>query len=117
MSELSCFFLKIPHFEHLFSWLFPQIDAALHHGGAGTTGASLRGKSPSVSVRVFMTVVDVTASWNTDAYQAVVWVNSASSRQLVRRLTYVLLAVTNISGHQEYTNLGYTPFSRKCDIF
>jgi hypothetical protein len=26
------------------SWLFPQIDAALHHGGAGTTGASLRGK-------------------------------------------------------------------------
>ena len=27
----------------LYSWLFPQIDAALHHGGAGTTGASLRG--------------------------------------------------------------------------
>ena len=27
------------------SWLFPQIDAAMHHGGAGTTGASLRGKS------------------------------------------------------------------------
>lgn len=25
------------------SWLFPQIDAAVHHGGAGTTGASLRG--------------------------------------------------------------------------
>lgn len=29
--------------RHLCSWLFPQIDAALHHGGAGTTGASLRG--------------------------------------------------------------------------
>jgi UDP:flavonoid glycosyltransferase YjiC (YdhE family) len=27
----------------LHSWLFPQLDAALHHGGAGTTGASLRG--------------------------------------------------------------------------
>ena len=27
----------------LYSWLFPQVDAALHHGGAGTTGASLRG--------------------------------------------------------------------------
>lgn len=25
------------------SWLFPKIDAALHHGGAGTTSASLRG--------------------------------------------------------------------------
>ena len=29
---------------HPLSWLFPRIDAALHHGGAGTTGASLRGK-------------------------------------------------------------------------
>jgi hypothetical protein len=27
----------------VYSWLFPQVDAALHHGGAGTTGASLRG--------------------------------------------------------------------------
>ena len=24
------------------SWLFPRIDAACHHGGAGTSGASLR---------------------------------------------------------------------------
>ena len=24
-------------------WLFSQVDAACHHGGAGTTGASLRG--------------------------------------------------------------------------
>lgn len=28
---------SIPH-----DWLFPRIDMALHHGGAGTTGASLR---------------------------------------------------------------------------
>lgn len=28
---------SIPH-----DWLFPRIDIALHHGGAGTTGASLR---------------------------------------------------------------------------
>jgi sterol 3beta-glucosyltransferase len=28
----------IPH-----DWLFQRIDAACHHGGAGTTGASLRG--------------------------------------------------------------------------
>lgn len=31
---------SIPH-----DWLFPRIDAAVHHGGAGTTGASLRGES------------------------------------------------------------------------
>ena len=30
---------SVPH-----DWLFKQIDAACHHGGAGTTGASLRGK-------------------------------------------------------------------------
>ncbi|KAH9049860.1 glycosyltransferase family 1 protein [Lactarius hengduanensis] len=37
----ECYSLdKVPH-----DWLFPQIDAALHHGGAGTTGASLRGET------------------------------------------------------------------------
>lgn len=30
---------SVPH-----DWLFKRIDAACHHGGAGTTGASLRGK-------------------------------------------------------------------------
>lgn len=30
---------SVPH-----DWLFRRIDAACHHGGAGTTGASLRGK-------------------------------------------------------------------------
>lgn len=29
-------------------WLFKQVDAAVHHGGAGTTGASLRAGVPTV---------------------------------------------------------------------
>ena len=29
-------------------WLFPQVDAAVHHGGAGTTGASLRAGTPTI---------------------------------------------------------------------
>lgn len=29
-------------------WLFAQVDAAVHHGGAGTTGASLRAGKPTV---------------------------------------------------------------------
>lgn len=33
----------IPSIPH--DWLFKRIDAACHHGGAGTTGASLRGLS------------------------------------------------------------------------
>ncbi|BGP13097.1 hypothetical protein JCM10213_000900 [Rhodosporidiobolus nylandii] len=34
---------SIPH-----DWLFPRIDAAVHHGGAGTTGASLRAGLPTI---------------------------------------------------------------------
>ncbi|KAH7334669.1 hypothetical protein B0J17DRAFT_86825 [Rhizoctonia solani] len=34
---------KIPH-----DWLFPKVDVALHHGGAGTTGASLRAGIPTL---------------------------------------------------------------------
>ncbi|KAI0304370.1 hypothetical protein B0F90DRAFT_1948660 [Multifurca ochricompacta] len=40
----ECYSLdRVPH-----DWLFPQIDAALHHGGAGTTGASLRAGIPTL---------------------------------------------------------------------
>lgn len=38
---------RAPH-----DWLFTQIDAAAHHGGAGTTGASLRAGLPTI-VRPF----------------------------------------------------------------
>lgn len=34
---------SIPH-----DWLFPQLDAAVHHGGSGTTGASLKAGLPTV---------------------------------------------------------------------
>ncbi|EGW34416.1 uncharacterized protein SPAPADRAFT_149258 [Spathaspora passalidarum NRRL Y-27907] len=34
---------NIPH-----DWLFPRIDAAIHHGGSGTTGATVRAGCPSV---------------------------------------------------------------------
>ncbi|CAH6722055.1 sterol 3-beta-glucosyltransferase [[Candida] jaroonii] len=33
----------IPH-----DWLFPRIDAAVHHGGSGTTGATLRSGLPTI---------------------------------------------------------------------
>ncbi|WVQ82114.1 hypothetical protein IAT38_004242 [Cryptococcus sp. DSM 104549] len=40
----SCFGVdKIPH-----AWLFPRVQAALHHGGAGTVGASLRAGIPTL---------------------------------------------------------------------
>lgn len=33
----------VPH-----DWLFPQVDAAVHHGGSGTTGASLKFGLPTI---------------------------------------------------------------------
>lgn len=36
-----------------FSWLFPRMMAVVHHGGAGTTAASLRAGVPSVVVPFF----------------------------------------------------------------
>jgi sterol 3beta-glucosyltransferase len=53
---------SIPH-----DWLFQRIDAACHHGGAGTTGASLRGW---LFIRVNIAVIDSVCSWNTYDYQA-----------------------------------------------
>lgn len=62
---------SVPH-----DWLFKRIDAACHHGGAGTTGASLRGEYyafsifvPSLMVRALTTL----NSWYTDHYQALLW--------------------------------------------
>ena len=40
---------SIPH-----DWLFKRIDAACHHGGAGTTGASLRGSCYVISVCAYV---------------------------------------------------------------
>ncbi|KAI5966737.1 ATG26 [Candida pseudojiufengensis] len=33
----------VPH-----DWLFPRVDAAVHHGGSGTTGATLKAGTPSI---------------------------------------------------------------------
>jgi sterol 3beta-glucosyltransferase len=35
----------VPH-----SWLFEQVSAVAHHGGAGTTGAGIRAKVPSIII-------------------------------------------------------------------
>lgn len=40
--------VSVPH-----SWLFPQVCAAVHHGGAGVTGAALRAGLPSVVIPIF----------------------------------------------------------------
>ena len=39
---------SLPH-----SWLFPQMSAVIHHGGAGTTAAGLRSGVPSILIPFF----------------------------------------------------------------
>lgn len=43
--------LMVDHVPH--DWLFPQMAAAVHHGGAGTTGASLRAGIPTLIIPHF----------------------------------------------------------------
>lgn len=50
---------SIPH-----DWLFKRVDAACHHGGAGTTGASLRGK-------IRLSITQVTTSLKISMFQLV----------------------------------------------
>jgi sterol 3beta-glucosyltransferase len=45
-SELPKAIFQIRQAPH--DWLFKQIDAAVHHGGSGTTGASLRAGLPTI---------------------------------------------------------------------
>lgn len=39
---------SVPH-----DWLFPQLSAAIHHGGAGTTAAALTAGIPSIAIPFF----------------------------------------------------------------
>lgn len=51
IGQLSPQVLSVDSVPH--SWLFPRVCAAVHHGGAGVTGAALRAGLPSVVVPVF----------------------------------------------------------------
>ena len=48
LPDSICMLESVPH-----SWLFPQLAAVVHHGGAGTTGAGLRAGIPSIIVPFF----------------------------------------------------------------
>ncbi|QLL31226.1 hypothetical protein HG536_0B00870 [Torulaspora globosa] len=55
LNDKTCTQVEVPLPECVFNagnvphdWLFPQMDAAVHHGGSGTTGATLRAGLPTV---------------------------------------------------------------------
>nr|MDO8109568.1 glycosyltransferase [Candidatus Sigynarchaeota archaeon] len=47
-SELPDSVLMLDSVPH--TWLFPRVKAVVHHGGAGTTAAGLRGGTPSIVI-------------------------------------------------------------------
>ncbi|KFH45681.1 Sterol 3-beta-glucosyltransferase-like protein [Hapsidospora chrysogenum ATCC 11550] len=77
-------------------WLFRQIDAAAHHGGAGTTGASLRAGLPTI-IRPFFgdqfffatRVEDLGVGlhlrkWGTNAFGRALWEATRNERMIVK---------------------------------
>ena len=50
-ADLPDELFKVEEVHH--DWLFPRVAAAVHHGGAGTTAASLRAGTPTVVVPFF----------------------------------------------------------------
>lgn len=50
-ADLPPTVFKLAHTSH--DWLFPQMAAIVHHGGAGTTAAALRSGRPSIVVPFF----------------------------------------------------------------
>ncbi|KAK4208081.1 UDP-glucose:sterol glycosyltransferase [Rhypophila decipiens] len=77
-------------------WLFKQIDAAAHHGGSGTTGASLRAGIPTI-IRPFfgdqfffgMRVEDLGVGiclrkWGENPFARALWEATHSERMIVK---------------------------------
>ncbi|KUI72467.1 Sterol 3-beta-glucosyltransferase [Cytospora mali] len=77
-------------------WLFKQIDAAAHHGGSGTTGASLRAGIPTI-VRPFfgdqfffggrvedLGVGILLKKWGVNSFARALWEATHSERMIVK---------------------------------
>lgn len=77
-------------------WLFGQIDAAAHHGGSGTTGASLRAGIPTI-VRPFfgdqfffggrvedLGVGILLKKWGVNSFARALWEATHSERMIVK---------------------------------
>lgn len=77
-------------------WLFKQVDAAAHHGGSGTTGASLRAGIPTI-IRPFfgdqfffggrvedMGVGILIKKWGVTSFARALWEGTHSERMIVK---------------------------------
>src|SRR6202034_756256 len=93
------------------SWLFPQIDAALHHGGAGTTGASLRGEELLLPQWKFR-LNDFQPEFRLLSSRGLGEWNLKCCVFLLKTERFVI--GINFSGHHEFRSLGYV--YERCDL-
>ena len=89
----------VPH-----DWLFPQMAAVVHHGGAGTTGAALRAGKPTV----ICPFVGDQSFWGRrvaalGAGPAPIPIRKLTARQLAEAIQ---TAVTDQGMHQRAASLG-----------
>ncbi|XWW99871.1 hypothetical protein V2A60_007885 [Cordyceps javanica] len=96
-------------------WLFKQIDAAAHHGGSGTTGASLRAGLPTI-IRPFFgdqyffasRVEDLgvgvwVKKWGTNSFGRALWEVTRNERMIVKAKDHgVDMAIQSIYRDMEY---------------
>lgn len=108
-------------------WLFRQIDAAAHHGGSGTTGASLRAGIPTI-IRPFFgdqyffasRVEDLgvgvwVKKWGTNSFGRALWEVTRNERMIVkarvlgehiRKVSFLFLSRTLHGTSNAYMNSG-----------
>jgi sterol 3beta-glucosyltransferase len=91
-------------------WLFSQIDAATHHGGAGTTGASLRAGVPTIIKPFFgdqfffggrvedLGVGLCMKKLNVSVFSRALWEATHSERMIVRARN-LGIQIRNVSRH------------------
>ena len=109
-------------------WLFNQIDAAAHHGGAGTTGASLRAGLPTIVKPFFgdqfffgsrvedLGVGVCMKKLNVSVFSRALWEATNSQRMIVkarvlgeqiRKVSHLLSLITSSSSSPSLSTLGF----------
>lgn len=80
----------VPH-----DWLFPQVAAVVHHGGAGTTAAGLRAGRPTITVPFF----GDQPFWARQVYKLGVGPAPIPSAQLAVKPLAAAIHMTRVSAH------------------
>jgi sterol 3beta-glucosyltransferase len=100
-GQLSPDILAVDSVPH--GWLFSRVWAAVHHGGAGVTGAALRAGLPSVVVPVFADQ----PFWGKRVFELGAGPRPIPARRLTEdKLAHAILATANVQMRRRAAELG-----------